>query len=54
MTGQYTFVDPERQNELTLRIQRKLLGNFAEAPTDGEPKTATMALLQTVRADLIR
>jgi integrase len=42
MTGQYTFVDPEPQNELTLRIQRKLLGNFAETPTDGEPKTETI------------
>jgi hypothetical protein len=24
MTGQYTFVAPERQNELTRRIQQKL------------------------------
>jgi hypothetical protein len=24
MTGEYTFVTPERQNELTRRIQRKL------------------------------
>jgi integrase len=26
MTGQYTFVEPERQNELTRRIQAKLAG----------------------------
>ena len=25
MTGEYTFVDPERQNELTRRIQERLL-----------------------------
>jgi hypothetical protein len=39
MTGEYTFVDPARQNELTLRIQRKLTGGLAETPSDAESAT---------------
>lgn len=43
MTGEYTFVAPERQNELTRRIQEKLLeaankrGGKSEVATPHEP-----------------
>lgn len=40
MTGEYTFVDPARQNELTLRIQRKLAGSSAAILGDAAPLTA--------------
>lgn len=36
MTGEYTFVTPERQNELTRRIQEKL----ADASTRNQQKPA--------------
>ena len=48
MTGEYTFVTPERQNELTRRIQQKLAeakekaaeapSQKREAPSDGTPE----------------
>src|SRR5207245_11356060 len=40
MTGEYTFVTPERQNELTRRIQGKLADaskNNQEKPADSQP-----------------
>ena len=36
MTGDYTFVTPERQNELTRRIQDRL-ADAAESPKPAEP-----------------
>ena len=45
MTGEYTFVTPERQNELTRRIQRKLAQTTKAASSDG-PDTGT-ALVRT-------
>jgi hypothetical protein len=39
MTGEYTFVAPERQNELTRRIQEKL----AEAASKRNGKTEAPA-----------
>jgi integrase len=33
MTGEYTFVTPERQNELTRRIQRRLAASRSTEPT---------------------
>ena len=41
MTGQYTFVDPERQNELTRRIQDRLAeaaNNLAKETLRGQPR----------------
>ena len=44
MTGEYTFVAPERQNELTRRIQRKLAKASAEkAVQAAEPTRAPTA-----------
>jgi hypothetical protein len=43
MTGEYTFVTPERQNELTRRIQQKLAeatkrrGEDSDVPTPSAP-----------------
>jgi hypothetical protein len=43
MTGEYTFVTPERQNELTRRIQQKLeeaatrRGDGSKAPAQPAP-----------------
>jgi hypothetical protein len=34
MTGEYTFVTPERQNELTRRIQKKLAAASQTAVTE--------------------
>jgi hypothetical protein len=45
MTGEYTFVTPERQNELTRRIQEKLseAANMRENAAGPAPSTpATM------------
>jgi hypothetical protein len=39
MTGEYTFVTPERQNELTRRIQEKL----ADASTKKQEKPVKVA-----------
>jgi integrase len=46
MTGAYTFVAPERQNELTRRIQRKLAEAGKESPTDGKTVNATTSSAQ--------
>ena len=48
MTGEYTFVTPERQNELTRRIQQKLgeAANKRNGATPGPPSTGeTLPLL---------
>jgi hypothetical protein len=39
MTGEYTFVTPERQNELTRRIQEKLASasTKSQGVSDSEP-----------------
>ena len=51
MTGEYTFVTPERQNELTRRIQQKLL-KAAKKPemnaVDPAPSTPTPQMPPTV------
>jgi integrase len=44
MTGEYTFVTPERQNELTRRIQQKL----TEATKNTQSVEGTMAPVQAV------
>lgn len=47
MTGEYTFVTPERQNELTRRIQEKLADAGAkkqENPPAGSPPTVSESL----------
>lgn len=44
MTGEYTFIDPVRQNELTRRIQERLAGVF------GGPVIAEAALPQSAMA----
>jgi integrase len=52
MTGEYTFVPPERQNELTRRIQRKLANaggkahKTAAAPAPHGPAAPSIAELQ--------
>jgi hypothetical protein len=43
MTGEYTFVDPVRQNELTLRIQRKLAGTSTGATENAVPMVVDSA-----------
>jgi len=48
MTGEYTFVDPARQNELTLRIQERLAG--AVAPAAGSGCEWTLSSEQPSRA----
>jgi len=60
MTGQYTFVAPERQNELTRRIQERLAnGNKTKRPVVKAPPTSTpqgqppnLADLQSVTSNL--
>jgi len=39
LTGEYTFVTPERQNELTHRIQEKLASSKSQGVSDPEPPT---------------
>lgn len=36
MTGEYTFVTPERQNELTRRMQEKLAGAASQRNVNSE------------------
>jgi hypothetical protein len=46
MTGEYTFVTPERQNELPRRIQEKIAGaakNFGETNARSQEPTLTLA-----------
>ena len=47
MTGQYTLVTPERQNELTRRIQKKI-ATAAEAADSGQSPTPPPALSQFI------
>ena len=44
MTGEYTFVTAERQNELTRRIQQKLAESAqnADANSKGSPEPTTI------------
>jgi integrase len=51
MTGEYTFVDPARQNELTLRIQRKLRGDIAETPSGGAPTDTVIHFIEKSGGD---
>jgi integrase len=49
MTGQYTFVEPERQNELTRRIQEKLSAAAKKIQADGPaPSTEVLQDLATI------
>ena len=48
MTGQYTFVDPERQNELTRRIQNKL----AEATEKQAKRSEKLSVLPQSAQDV--
>jgi hypothetical protein len=51
MTGEYTFVTPERQNELTRRIQDRL-ADAAESSKPAEPPSAPQANCPPSAADL--
>jgi integrase len=52
MTGEYTFVAPERQNELTLRIQKQLSNAGEKITKDGVGKRAAAAGTTEVPPDL--
>jgi integrase len=51
MTGEYTFVTPERQNELTRLIQAKISG-AAQAPQADLPKSASTPTTSNSPSDL--
>jgi len=50
MSGEYTFVTPERQNELTRRIQRKLAQTTKAASSEG-PDTGTAPVRTSVHEE---